>query len=142
MVDRDAPSHVSMHAGAGLDTFAGPAFVRERLAAGQDLLPARVRFLRRHQQHDPRRRRPCDLPALVNQANIWHFASASAIELPAPWTHSRAESWWSLHAPQQSSSRPVAEVLLSQEARSVASSVRRAAERNPSYRRPRDCVPR
>ena len=40
-----------------------------------------------------------------------------AIPLATPWTHERAESWWSLHAPRTSSERPVADVVLSQEAR-------------------------
>jgi eukaryotic-like serine/threonine-protein kinase len=40
-----------------------------------------------------------------------------AIPIASPWTSDRAEHWWSLHAPQKSSQRPVAEVVLSQEAR-------------------------
>ena len=40
-----------------------------------------------------------------------------AIPIPSSWTTERAEHWWSLHAPQKSSQRPVADVVLSQEAR-------------------------
>jgi serine/threonine-protein kinase len=51
-------------------------------------------------------------------------ASASALEarlqaipITTPWTGERAERWWSVNAPGRSSTRPVADVLLSQEAR-------------------------
>jgi eukaryotic-like serine/threonine-protein kinase len=51
-------------------------------------------------------------------------ATASALrarlqEVPVatPWTPERAEAWWSDHAPDKSSARPVADLLLSQEAR-------------------------
>src|SRR5262249_5473048 len=40
-----------------------------------------------------------------------------AIAVATPWTRERAEEWWSSHAPGRSSLRPVAEVVLSQEAR-------------------------
>jgi eukaryotic-like serine/threonine-protein kinase len=40
-----------------------------------------------------------------------------AIPVATPWTRERAESWWSQHAPGMSSKRPVADLLLSQEAR-------------------------
>jgi serine/threonine-protein kinase len=40
-----------------------------------------------------------------------------ALSIATPWTNERAESWWSLHAPSTTSTRPVAEVVLSQEAR-------------------------
>jgi len=40
-----------------------------------------------------------------------------AIPIATPWTRERAEAWWSDHAPGISSTRPVADVLLSQEAR-------------------------
>jgi serine/threonine-protein kinase len=39
------------------------------------------------------------------------------IPIAMPWTPARAETWWSDHAPSQASRRPVADVLLSQEAR-------------------------
>jgi serine/threonine-protein kinase len=39
-----------------------------------------------------------------------------AIPIAGPWTSERAESWWSLHAPGKVSHRPVADVVLSQEA--------------------------
>jgi eukaryotic-like serine/threonine-protein kinase len=39
-----------------------------------------------------------------------------AVPLAAPWTRERAERWWAEHAPRMSSTRPVADVLLSQEA--------------------------
>jgi hypothetical protein len=39
-----------------------------------------------------------------------------ALELPTPWTPERAEGWWLEHAPNRASVRPVADVLLSQEA--------------------------
>jgi eukaryotic-like serine/threonine-protein kinase len=42
-----------------------------------------------------------------------------AIHVAEPWTHERAEHWWSEHAPERASTRPVADVLLSQEARPV-----------------------
>jgi len=38
------------------------------------------------------------------------------IALEASWTRERAEDWWSLHAPQASAKRSVADVVLSQEA--------------------------
>jgi serine/threonine-protein kinase len=44
-------------------------------------------------------------------------ARLQAIPVPAPWTRERAERWWAEHAPTMSSTRPVADVLLSQEAR-------------------------
>ena len=44
-------------------------------------------------------------------------ARLQAIPVASPWTRERAERWWSLHAPGQSASRPVAEVVLSQEGR-------------------------
>jgi serine/threonine protein kinase len=40
-----------------------------------------------------------------------------AIPIATPWTSERAENWWSLHAPNKASQRPVADVVLSQEAR-------------------------
>jgi hypothetical protein len=40
-----------------------------------------------------------------------------AIPIATPWTRERAERWWGLHAPGMSSTRPVADVVLSQEAR-------------------------
>lgn len=39
------------------------------------------------------------------------------IPLEAPWTRERAERWWASHAPAAASKRPVADVVLSQEAR-------------------------
>jgi serine/threonine-protein kinase len=39
-----------------------------------------------------------------------------AIAVDAPWTSERAERWWAVHAPGTSSARPVADLLLSQEA--------------------------
>jgi serine/threonine protein kinase len=42
-----------------------------------------------------------------------------AIAIATPWTNERAESWWSLHAPSMSSARPVADVVLSHEARPI-----------------------
>jgi len=39
-----------------------------------------------------------------------------AIPLATPWTSERAEHWWSLHVPGMSSTRSVAEVVLSHEA--------------------------
>jgi eukaryotic-like serine/threonine-protein kinase len=39
------------------------------------------------------------------------------IPVATPWTRERAESWWNNHAPGKSSRRPVADLLLSQEAR-------------------------
>ena len=40
-----------------------------------------------------------------------------AIAVPAPWTRERAKEWWSLHAPERTSTRAVADVVLSEEAR-------------------------
>jgi serine/threonine-protein kinase len=40
-----------------------------------------------------------------------------AITVATPWTGERAERWWSDHAPDKSSTRPVADMVLSQEAR-------------------------
>jgi eukaryotic-like serine/threonine-protein kinase len=40
-----------------------------------------------------------------------------AIPLATPWTTERAEHWWALHAPGKASQRPLADVVLSQEAR-------------------------
>ncbi len=42
-----------------------------------------------------------------------------ALELDAGWTRERAELWWSDHAPAKTSTRPVADVVLSHEARPV-----------------------
>jgi serine/threonine-protein kinase len=39
-----------------------------------------------------------------------------AIPIAASWTSERAEHWWVLHAPSKASQRPVADVVLSQEA--------------------------
>jgi serine/threonine protein kinase len=39
-----------------------------------------------------------------------------AIPIAGPWTSERAESWWSMNAPGKVSHRPVADVVLSQEA--------------------------
>jgi serine/threonine-protein kinase len=44
-------------------------------------------------------------------------ARLQAIPLSTVWTRERAERWWSSHAPGMSSMRPVADVVLSQEAR-------------------------
>jgi serine/threonine-protein kinase len=41
------------------------------------------------------------------------------VPLATPWTRERAEKWWSVHAPGSSAARPVADLLLSQEARPV-----------------------
>jgi serine/threonine-protein kinase len=53
-------------------------------------------------------------------------ASAAALQsrlhgipLATPWTRERAERWWAVHAPGVSAARPVADVVLSQEARPV-----------------------
>src|SRR5262249_27303734 len=44
-------------------------------------------------------------------------ARLQAIPLATPWTRERAEKWWTVHAPGMSAARPVADVVLSQEAR-------------------------
>lgn len=44
-------------------------------------------------------------------------ARLQAIPLATPWTRERAEAWWVQNAPTLASKRPVADVLLSQEAR-------------------------
>ena len=46
-------------------------------------------------------------------------ARLRAIPIATPWTRERAERWWSVHAPHIASVRPVADLLLSQEARPV-----------------------
>jgi eukaryotic-like serine/threonine-protein kinase len=61
-------------------------------------------------EKDPARR-PASAEAL--QARL------QAIPIATPWTRERAERWWSEHAPHMASARPVADVLLSQEARPV-----------------------
>jgi serine/threonine-protein kinase len=40
-----------------------------------------------------------------------------ALPVGAPWTHERAEKWWSANLPGRASVRPVADIVLSQEAR-------------------------
>jgi serine/threonine-protein kinase len=42
-----------------------------------------------------------------------------AIPVAEPWTRERAERWWVEHAPSSASKRPIADVVLSQEARPV-----------------------
>ncbi len=59
-------------------------------------------------EKDPSRR-----PASASELE----AQLQAIPLTTPWTRERAERWWAENAPTMSSARPVAEVLLSQEAR-------------------------
>jgi serine/threonine-protein kinase len=44
-------------------------------------------------------------------------AQLQAIPLETPWTRERAERWWTLHAPGRSSTRLVADLVLSHEAR-------------------------
>jgi serine/threonine-protein kinase len=46
-------------------------------------------------------------------------ARLQAIPLSNPWTPERAEHWWSRHQPGKTSQRPIADVVLSQEARPV-----------------------
>src|SRR5262249_34210063 len=46
-------------------------------------------------------------------------ARLEAVPVAEPWTRERAERWWSVHAPDVSVRRPVADVLLSHEARPV-----------------------
>jgi len=57
---------------------------------------------------DPKKRPP---NAAALQARL------QEIPLATPWTRERAERWWAVHAPEITTSRPAAEVLLSQEAR-------------------------
>jgi serine/threonine protein kinase len=60
-------------------------------------------------EKDPAKR-PASAAALQTRLHALAFAT--------PWTAVRAERWWSVHAPASSSeSRPVADILLSQEAR-------------------------
>jgi serine/threonine protein kinase len=40
-----------------------------------------------------------------------------SIVVPTPWTRERAEQWWSRHAPERTSNRAVADLVLSEEAR-------------------------
>jgi serine/threonine-protein kinase len=53
-------------------------------------------------------------------------ARLRAVPLATPWTHERAESWWSAYVPERTSLRPLADVVLSQEAR-PKQVIRRAA---------------
>jgi hypothetical protein len=46
-------------------------------------------------------------------------ARLRAVPLPHAWTREAAERWWNVHAPDVATARPVADVLLSQEARPV-----------------------
>jgi serine/threonine-protein kinase len=46
-------------------------------------------------------------------------ARFQAIPTPEPWSHERAEHWWSENAPDRATKRPVADVVLSQEAHPV-----------------------
>jgi serine/threonine-protein kinase len=66
-----------------------------------------------------REQRPASAAAL--QARL------QALLLPSPWNRERAEAWWREHAPALSSKRPVADVVLSQEARPVRVIGRRRA---------------
>ena len=50
-----------------------------------------------------------------------------ALAFRAPWTRERAQGWWREHAPALSSRRPLADVVLSQEARPVRVIGRRRA---------------
>jgi eukaryotic-like serine/threonine-protein kinase len=59
-------------------------------------------------EKDPEKR-PSSVSAL--QARLQELPTST------PWTRDRAERWWSEHAPGLSSLRPVADVVLSQEAR-------------------------
>jgi len=43
-------------------------------------------------------------------------ARLQAISVATPWTHERAEAWWGAHLPERASVRPVADIVLSQEA--------------------------
>lgn len=71
---------------------------------------------------------PAELDALIleclakNPANRPPNAAAlqarlQAIPLSTPWSRERAEQWWGDHAPALSSKRPVADIVLSHEAR-------------------------
>jgi serine/threonine-protein kinase len=44
-------------------------------------------------------------------------ARLTALAAGLPWSAERAQRWWSVHAPAASESRPIADILLSQEAR-------------------------
>ena len=59
-------------------------------------------------EKDPKQRPPS---AAVLQSRLHEIPVATA------WTRERAERWWSLHAPGVAAARPVADVLLSHEAR-------------------------
>lgn len=92
MVDRDAPSHVSLHAGAGLDTFAGAPFVRERLALlGKTVFLLSFGFFAVINAMVLAGGGLAILPALATQANLWHFVSASAMAVL--WAVARARPW-------------------------------------------------
>ena len=46
-------------------------------------------------------------------------ARLQTLPVSVPWTHERAEKWWSSNLPGRASVRPVADIVLSQEARPV-----------------------
>jgi serine/threonine-protein kinase len=64
---------------------------------------------------------PAKRPASVTELR----SRLRALKLSAAWTPERAEGWWLEHAPNRASARPVADVLLSHEAR-PARVIRRA----------------
>ncbi|HEX6277822.1 MAG TPA: serine/threonine-protein kinase, partial [Polyangiaceae bacterium] len=61
-------------------------------------------------EKDPNKRPPT---AAALQARL------QAISVATPWTHERAEAWWGAHVPERASVRPVADIVLSQEAHPV-----------------------
>jgi eukaryotic-like serine/threonine-protein kinase len=66
-----------------------------------------------------REQRPASAAALQDRLQ--------SIAVRMPWNRERAEAWWREHAPALSSKRPVADVVLSQEARPVQRIGRRRA---------------
>jgi serine/threonine-protein kinase len=56
---------------------------------------------------------PAQRPASARELQV----RLQAIPLERPWTSERAEHWWSHHQPGKHSQRPIADVVLSQEAR-------------------------
>jgi len=61
-------------------------------------------------EKDPSRR-PANAEAIIARLDV--------IQATEPWTSDRAERWWSSNRPTPAGTRPLADILLSQEGRQV-----------------------